>query len=79
MNLSDEDRAALRATDPVLVEAVARKMAEIDQRNPDAHPTSEYTGNGPFPDIAWPDDHKIWMTYAWKARHIVLLISRHAN
>jgi hypothetical protein len=74
--VTDEERAALYATDPVLVEAVARKLCELDRRDPDAHPTFEYT-EPVVPAIAWADDHKIWMTYAWKARHIVLLISRH--
>lgn len=59
---------------PEMVERVARKMAQLDKRDPDAHPESEYKSGDFIPDIAWPDDHKIWMTYAWKARSIIKIM-----
>lgn len=57
-----------------VVERVARKMAELDSLDPDAHPSSEYRGPV-IHEIAWSDDAKIWHMYAWKAKHIIVAVN----
>lgn len=54
-----------------MIERVARRMAVLDRRDPDSHPESEYRNAIAIPDIAWPDDAKIWHSYAWKARDVI--------
>lgn len=53
-----------------MIERLSRRMADLEKRDPDAHPSSEYKGPV-IPDIAWPDDAKIWHQYVWKVRHLI--------